>query len=353
MGYDCSNYLPPDVSRKDVEEFILLLGYTKLPRGEFSVKSHIDFYYNPDDYKYLDGVYASICTNSEGLCVYTRCSIWRGRYDNDFQNYTIRQLKKRFGGYFISDRGKNRYFKDNGPYIDKEEGGCYQAYSKFIHKINLASSTVETWRKSVTKDCWYSNVGKSPTIDSLNPLIVTSNIVLPFLIATIEDYFRSIYIALLKYSPEKDAIIKDARIQTDELILVSKDEIKIEDAVARSRSFQNMRRINQSFREIDNRIDIHEILNKPYRRRRQSIYETFENIISHRHFIIHQAEIICNYTPQSLVNDINTTKAGIERIYLFLINLYGWSKEHPDLPNSYGNIILGLIESTEIKNGIE
>jgi len=333
MGCDCRNYLPSNTPRKDVEEFLIILGYVRIPRSQFTTKGATDVLYHPDDYKYFEGIYAEVYLDKdEGLTVHTHTRIWRSRYETDFHNYTIKQLRKRFGGHFCSDNGENRYLTNESPYIDKEEAGCYQAYSRFFDNIQRASYTIETWLSAKTDMSWSSKeVGKLAVIDLVNPLVATVNMAIPFIVSIFEDYFRSTYIALLKYSPQKEAIIRDCRIQGEDLLLLAKGEITVEDAIARSRSFQNMKRIAQSFKELDRNIDLYGILQKPYRRRKKSVYDIFEEIIHLRHLIVHRAELILNYTPQALLRDIQTIRVGTERFYLSLIGLYGWADEHPDL----------------------
>ncbi len=331
MGCLAINYLPPKTSRKEVKEFLELLGYIKLPRDRFTSKGVVVFSNRPNDYKYFQGIYAELCFDKdEGLTVQTRTNIWRSRCDTDLHNHTVKQLKKRFGGYFASDHGKNNYLTNDHPYIERDEAGCYQAYSRFFSNIQTASFTIKTWQKAKTDRDWSSITG-IPWFDSLNPLVITANITVPFLVSIIEDYFRSTYVALLKYSDNRESIVRDSRILGEELNLISKGEITIEEAVARTRSFQNMKRILQSFRELDNKIDAGSVLRKPYPHRNKPIYDIFEDIISHRHMIIHRSEIITNYTPKILLRDIKTIHEGIQRFYLSLVELYGWYYEHPAL----------------------
>ena len=335
MGCDCINYFPLKTNGKDVEEFLVVLGYTKLPRDRYTPKGVTALLYHPNDYKYFVGVYAEKhFDKAEGLIVHTHTSIWRSRYDTDFHNHTVKQLRKRFGGYFESDNGRNKYLTNDYPYIDKAEAGCYQAFGVYFNNIQRASYTIDTWMSAKTEMDWSSKKMGVALIDQMNPLVATVNMAIPLIVSIIEDYFKSSYIALLKYSPQKEAIIRDCRIQGEELILLTKGEITLEDAVARSRSFQDMKRIAQSYRELDKNIDVYGTLKRPYRRRKTSIYDTIESIIVLRHRIIHRAELILGYTPQLLLRDIRTIHVGIERFYRMLISLYGWFDEHPELDRS-------------------
>jgi hypothetical protein len=332
MGYDCRNQLPPSTHRKDVEDFLGLLGYVRLPRSVLTSKGTIDFFYQPDDdYKYLEGISASVYSSKRGhLEVDTHTRIWGSRYEIDFHNKTVKELKRRFGGSFESDNGRNRYLTSYGRYLDKAEAGCYQAYGRFYANVALTCHTIDTLRLS-EKTIWPQKKSGIGWIDQFNPLTITANALVPLLVSVVEDYLRTTYIALLRYSPKKDAVIKEARLQRDDLSLIASREITVEEAVARSRSFQDLRKISDSFKELDTRIDIAGTLKRPYRRRSESIYAAIERIVKQRHQVIHRATIFGDYSPTKVLRDISTIHAGMERVYLELIKAYGWTKDHPDL----------------------
>jgi hypothetical protein len=145
MGCLAINYLPPKTSRKEVKEFLELLGYTLIPRGPLTPKGVLTLINRPDDYKYFQGIEAELAFGShKRVIVYTRTNIWRSRADTDLHNHTVRQLQKRFGGYFESDSGKNKYLTNYNPYIEKDEAGCHQAYSRFFSSIQTAFFTIKT-----------------------------------------------------------------------------------------------------------------------------------------------------------------------------------------------------------------
>lgn len=330
MGCDCTNYLPKGTSSLDVEEYMGLLGYEKVERSQFTNPKSMPFsFWKDDNYRYT-GIYSEVAPGDDGgIQVWTRTTIWRSRFDSEYHNYTVKQLKKRFGGYFISDEGKNRYFKNSDePKIEKAEGGCYAAYSRF-HR-NLVRAIAFIMNQSYDKDDFFP-IRKIDFVDSMNPKIVSTNLVIPFLVSILEDYFRSSYVALLKYSTKKTSIVQNAKLSGPDLLAVSNNELSVEEAVSRWRSFQDIEKINNSFKELDNRIDIHGILKKPYRRRKESFYEALVRLIKQRHELIHRADIDYTYYPENVIKDIDTVGKSIERVYRHLIKLYKWSDKHPDL----------------------
>ncbi len=232
MGYDCYNYLPKGTKRWEVEEFMTILGYKKLTRDEIDIKEKVTpfSFYKDEDYKYFEGVYAEVYLDDSGrLVVHIRTTIWRSKYDSDFHNFTIKQLKKRFGGEFESDYGKGRYLKYDGVVREKAESGCYLAFSKFEDNLKRAKMFID-FRPFSKKDFEPKEI---ELININDPVIVSNNMVVPFLVAIIEDYFRSTYVALLKFSPKRSSIFKNVRLAGDVINLVGSGELPIVEAVAK------------------------------------------------------------------------------------------------------------------------
>ena len=59
---------------------------------------------------YLYGVLLNISENEDELFIHTRTPAYCSNYDLQYQNNVIKQIRDYFGGYFITDFGKNRYF---------------------------------------------------------------------------------------------------------------------------------------------------------------------------------------------------------------------------------------------------
>src|SRR5271169_4114937 len=106
MGCDCTTFFPKGTKSSDVEEFLLLLGFQRGKRGPFSGTMGSPYYYYKDDnYRHITGLYAELYLDKDDpaqLLLWTRTTIWRSKFDSDFHNQAIKQLKKRFCGYFVS-----------------------------------------------------------------------------------------------------------------------------------------------------------------------------------------------------------------------------------------------------------
>ncbi|TWH60197.1 hypothetical protein DesLBE_4617 [Desulfitobacterium sp. LBE] len=315
MGYDSNNHLSTGINTKEVKEFLIILGYKQ-------ISGNIYYFFKDDNYKYLNGVRAEIIEKEDGrLIVWTRTNIWCTKHDLDFQNFTIKQIRKRFGGNFATDNGTNRYFVPDQPNRVNAEAGCYLAHERLDNDFVTARLYLEMVKQSEDRF-------KSIPVEYLrkeHPLVVATNMLLPFLVSIIEDYFRNTYVALLKYSERKSNIFKNFRPHPDDLLKVSSSEISIEEAVARTMSFQNINKICSYFKELDPRLDISGTLRKPYRRRKESLFQTLDRILEHRHGIIHWREMIVSYDLKSAYKDIDSIRVALDQVYEYLVNTYEWN----------------------------
>lgn len=327
MGYDCHSTFPKGTRKKDVEEFLFLLGYQRGKKGPFSGMIGTPYYFFKEDhYRYTTGVYSELYTDAENdnqLVLWTRTTIWRSKFDSDFHNHTIRQLKKRFGGSFESDFGKNRYFTYEGPIREKAEAGVYRAFERFSSNLRKVRHFVQF--ANLTDDTTYKIQGVD-FMDSNNPRILSANIIIPYVVSAVEDFFRSSYIALLSYSPNKERIIGNANLKGKELVAVHENELSIPEAIAKWMSFQDMNKINQSFKELNKKYDVHGILQRPYGRRKETFWHLLQRITEQRHTLIHQATITPEYHPDKLNKDVKLLHAAIWRFYQELVSINKWHK---------------------------
>jgi len=108
--------------------------------------------------------------------------------------------------------------------------------------------------------------------------------------------------------------------------MVSEGKEELEEAATKSMSFQNIGKISTYFKELDKRYDIHGVLRKPYRRRKETLYEAVERIFNQRHSLIHQANISTTYITEKAKKDVEDIEAAITRVYDMIITENKWSK---------------------------
>lgn len=325
MGCDCTTYFPKRTKASDVEEFLLLLGFQRGTKGPFSgTLGKPFFYFKDDNYRHITGLYTELYWDKEDpkqLLLWTRTTIWRSKFDSDLHNKTIKQLRQRFGGYFVSDAGRNRYFSYDGPIREKAEAGAYRAFSHLYSNVQRARHFIGFAK--LLDDSNYKIKGID-FLDSHNPRILSANVMVPFLVSAVEDYFRSLYVALLRYSANRERIIQNARLQGPELAAIDRGEMTVPEAVAKWMSFQDLNKINNAYKELNPKYDIHGVLKRPYGKYKASFWDALDRLIRQRHELIHQAELSTDYTPDRLRRDIDFVYKALWRVYQELIKLNGW-----------------------------
>ena len=318
MGHDATNYLPDETREADLDEFLHLLGYNRTSRRAYLL-------FRENGYRHLSGVGARVSDSEHnGLQLHTRTSAWVLRGDIEDQNRTIRQVRKRFGGYFESDEGRGRYFRP--PDVDRRdaEAGCYIAY--FQLQNSLSTANVYLAYLDGSPDKWPALRSISALADR-DPQIVAANLFYTYLVSIFEEFTRALYVALLTYSARKANVFKAARIVTDDLVAASEGRTSLEAAVARKVSFQNIELTLQAFRELDSTLDMRRDLTKPYRRRRETLLTAVARIQQVRHAVVHRNQIDIYYDLRRARADLATVNAAIERIYVGVARHYGWRVE--------------------------
>ena len=98
----------------------------------------------------------------------------------------------------------------------------------------------------------------------------------------------------------------------------------MEEAVALSKSFQNINRIHYHFKELDSRIDIYGTLSKPYRNRKETLFNTVNRVLEHRHSLVHRLYVNIEYSQKDVLKDISSIQTALDRVYKHLCDVNGW-----------------------------
>ncbi len=317
MGYNCVNILPKNTKLKDLEDFFVLLKYEKISRVEY-------FFYDQSSFQQLTGIDVSIKVNEENVAVYSHTTISKEYFEHLVHNKTITLLKKFFGGYYITDDGKNKPFNFYGPIRRNAEAGCYLTYFNFdnwkrgniVQFIWLLKESDEKFNKLYPdkRILDFTRHSHQPTI--------SSNIGVPYLLSVLEDYLRSTYTILLTFTDKKKDIFKKTRIQNEDLTTILDNTSSIQEIISRYKSFQNIDLINANFQEIDVRIKFKDLLNKTNPRKKYLI--KLQKLIDFRHKLIHQAELNYYYSVKEFEKDVAIIFEIIKMFYDNLIKIYNW-----------------------------
>jgi len=326
MSYCSTNELAPSTQMTTVLEVLELLGYERYGKLHSDEVGDIEEYYwfLKDDYQSWTGVELSVYKENDRIVVGTRTPVSRSYYDLMQQNKTIRLLKKLFGGSFETDEGKNRYMHTSSAPPHPAQAGCHLAFQRF--GSNLIKAKIYFEHKNFP-----DTFKKKPTglffMDENNPWIISNNLILPFLVATIEDYFKSTFIAVLRSSENKETFLKSSKLANHHLSNITQGLMSVEDAIAENLPFQRIAAICKHFKDVDKNIDFATALRKPYRRRKISLYASLENIIDSRHRIIHRGQLDLQLDDEAISSMLHDVKEGIIRCYKHLTDVNGWAYE--------------------------
>jgi hypothetical protein len=328
MGLDSTYYPSEETKRADLEEFLVILGYTKFhaPQHLKENKATYFHFFSKTPYESLQGVtFKVMIDDSQKLIACGRNNVLRSKHDNFFHNYSLKHLRKRFGGYFYSDYGKNRYFPFGGIDRKQADSGCYIAVRSAInrlHKISSVNMELNNWKTPLKK-------GDMSWINQYHPEVILGNLAIAHILSTLETYFKNTYIALLTYSEKKTEIIKLQNIRADDIISLVNKTIDFEEAYANSLNFQNAKLICQNFDRLDQNLCIRQALNKNHGRNKETFFGFIERVSEQRHSYLHHGEELWEYDMKSFAKDTSFCEFLIKDIYKNITERMGWHYEKP------------------------
>jgi hypothetical protein len=84
----------------------------------------------------------------------------------------------------------------------------------------------------------------------LSATVLSNNMAASFVVTSLEDYFKSTFVALLRYSPNKRSFFKSHMLKGDHLAAISDAKSSVEDQVAETMSFQNIAAVCRLFEKL-------------------------------------------------------------------------------------------------------
>ncbi len=314
MGFDANVYIKKSLyTKKDIEDLLILLGYEK--------RDKMFYFGNDREYKHLSGVavYLSNHQDNDDEYVYhvrmpyhcTDCDIKKA-------NDTMRSMRKYCNAWFESDEGKNRYFQ-HGDLVWGAENGCYYSAERSCYNLYYLKKALEKYPEDSEGEKMMNEWG------AISPNRFNANIYLTYLCAVLEEYFRSTFIALLRFSDKKEKVL-NCKLSPYELIDIDSGKTSVEEAYARTVSFQNVKSINKNFMDLE-KIDIMSVLKEPYHGRKKSLYTQMDEIFERRHRMVHRVDMDSNYDSRQLRKDIDDMDAAIKRVYKFLCKKNEWEDQ--------------------------
>lgn len=313
MSYESRNVLSRGTKLTLVRELITLLGYISV-KDDFKVPNRKDsmMWFDDSDYKSWAGVELDIYKEKEKITVTTRSRSARSYWDLMHQNRTIKLLKDLFGGYFETDEGRNRlaYPTDKPP--SPISSGCYLARWRFNNALMFPYMYMHY--RPDGKNARPETTGLE-LVDSINPRFFANALLIPYLIAIWEEYFRSIFVVLLRYSDYRPSVLKKTRLTQHHLESIASGELAVEQAISESLSFQRPSNIVEHFRIVEPNLDIMSPLRKPYRRRKKNLYDSVEGVVVIRNQFVHSGEVGIHITDKEIDKIKNDIEVAVDRTY--------------------------------------
>jgi hypothetical protein len=319
MSYTSESELPVGTNLRRVLEVIKLLGYSNIRddlRLDHCVGSY--FWFETSEYKSWTRIELQCYDRNGKITINTRSTASRSYWDLTHQNKTLKLIRDLFGGAFTTDAGKNRCWLPDGPPPSPLSSGCYLARWRFENALGKAHVYLMNRKLE-------GNLAKDkPTglsfVDEYNPRLLSNNLLIPYLIAVWEEYFRSTFAAALKYSDRREALLKKARLSHVQLEQIAAQTKPIEDAISECFSFQRPSVIGENFKMLDSKLDIATVLRKPYRRRKTTLFDSIEALVEKRNAFVHSGEINMSLYDKELDQTLKDIREAVDRAYAALGN---------------------------------
>lgn len=305
-----------------------MLGYKKTPVG-FDVPNIVGsyFWYEEEDYRSYVGVELEIYRAPSGaITVNTRSRSSRSYWDLAQQNKTLKLIRDLLGGDFTTDGGRNRYWRPDEPPPTPLSSGCFLARWRF-HNALMKAQIYLTNRRLEGPIARETSSGFD-FMDDFNPRLLSNNLLLPYVVAIWEEYFKSTFTATLRYSKQREAALKRAHLRHQHLERVALGSQPIERAVAESFSFQRPSAIADNFRLLDQKLDLGAALRKPYRRRKTSLFDSIEKLIEDRNEFVHTGHMNLKFFDPELKSALSDMEIAVNRAYECVAAHYRFIPSH-------------------------
>lgn len=315
MSYCSENRLPLKTPINRLIEVIELLGYKK-GADQLKLENQIAFYYWNGDIDHISfvGITLHVYKEEDHILVTTRTRIGRSYWDLQQQNKTISLLKSLFGGSFCTDEGGNRYMKFDIP--EPSKLACSLFVARWVFHNALINPSVYLSSRKLTGGFAEQGLTGLPWIDEMNPMVLSNNMLIPYIIGCWESYFRQSFISIVRYADNiPDKALKNCRISNLELLQATRQPELLVYYLADSLSFQRPTVIAENFKQLNPKIDIASWLRKPYHNRKKTLFDSIADIIDLRDKLVHTGTLSIDVSDQEVKRIIADLTEAANRIY--------------------------------------
>lgn len=328
MSYTSESTFDPSVKIMRVRELIELLGYKRNKDG-LKVPGRIQgyFWYDRTDYRSWSGVELDLYQAESGsVVVGTRSTVSRSYWDLTHQNRTIKLLRDAFGGTFHTGEGKSRYLRPGSGPPAPVSSGCFLARWGF--KNSFMRSQIYLMSRKLEGDVAREKATGLTFMDALNPRLLSNNLLVPYMLAVWEEYFRATFTACLRYSKQREGALKRARLSHAALEELAVGSVQVERSVAEFFAFQRPSSIAEAFRLLDPKLDLAAPMKRPYRKRKLGLYESIESLVEGRNRLVHEGELDMTLYDAQLKRVGEDLTEAVNRCYASLGKHFGFVPIH-------------------------
>jgi hypothetical protein len=228
----------------------------------------------------------------------TRTSISASSFDQEFQNKTVRAVRKAFGGRFYNDHfGNNRYTAvepTRSTPASRGISGVLSRVSEDLHSLQYvlpeeSIKVLSTSSGEITEA--NGKLGILKFTKQFDPSRVLYNALLPFLVAAIEHVFRETFEILLKYDTAAQSVLEaqSRKLAFAEAAALVRGELTLERIASDWYSFQNLDSIQKAYKDVLG-IDIWKAIRRrrKVRKKRPMLSEALDGLIGARHGVVHE-----------------------------------------------------------------
>lgn len=326
MSYTSAHKLPKGTSLRRLREVVELLGYERVRLEIGKVPGSVGhyFWFEAKDYQSTTGVALDIYEKHGRLTIDTQTPAARSHWDLEHQNRTLKLLRETFGGDFRTDAGKNRCFRSLADPPAPPESGCNRAF--YALGRNLMRADVYLMARSFPHQ-WKSMPIGLWILDSMNPRILSNHFVVVFLLATIDDFLKSTFVALLRYSPSRGDILKSVRLSSGQATAVSVGSMALEEAFVEGLTFSRPSVAFKNFNNLDPKLKIDSAVRKPVGRRKLRLDDEIEGLVELRNQFVHRAGFDVALSDDRIEKILDDTELFCMRIAKRVFSCYGWHFE--------------------------
>jgi hypothetical protein len=304
MSIDLLLYCKKVPKISEIEEVIIPLGF-KIDEETSSEEYPQYLWFEEKDLASLRGCWLSwykgkIREAPRGTLTVFIAKTYAGRSheDLDMQNKVIKELKKRFGGsVYNGETGKYCYLRNDIPKLSYPEKRCGLAYNRMkenIGRIKLVARETPAETKPIL----------GFDILSFNENVIINNLLVPFLVSSLEDFLRSFFISYLESQSDVLELVYEQKGKLEYATVrdLLQGKVTLAECEANSYSFQNLSSANSAFQQYV-KVSLYNIWNrrKKYDGRFYKVLEVLQELLSFRHRIVHEAYIKSNLNKNDVV----------------------------------------------------